>query len=200
MISASALPDGMIAATEIAGPGLHQLPPGPGHPRPRDHARILREGADYGRGTSGAGQRVNVEFVSANPTGPLHVGHGRGAALGDAIAALLEWTGHAVVREFYVNDAGVQIDNLVASLWARILQQEGHAAALPEGGYHGDYLVDTAAAWTSDWDGPLPRVPRRPAAPGVARLRARRDARRAGRDAGALRGALRRGRLGAGRL
>src|SRR6185369_9863840 len=90
--------------------------------------------------------RANVEFVSANPTGPLHVGHGRGAALGDAIAALLEWTGQSVVREFYINDAGAQIDKLARSLWARVQQAAGRPAEIPEGGYHGEYLVEAAAA------------------------------------------------------
>ena len=103
-------------------------------------AAILGQGRDYGRSTEGAGLKVNVEFVSANPTGPLHVGHGRGAALGDAIASLLEWTGHTVTREFYINDAGVQIDRLAQSLWARIRQEAGLAAEIPEGGYHGEYL------------------------------------------------------------
>src|SRR5690606_36510637 len=96
--------------------------------------------------TTGAGKKVNVEFVSANPTGPLHVGHGRGAALGDALAALLEWTGHDVTREFYINDAGVQIDKVAQSLWARVQQAAGREGSIPEGGYHGEYLVESAAA------------------------------------------------------
>jgi arginyl-tRNA synthetase len=108
-------------------------------------ARITADGAGYGRSAGGTGRRINVEFVSANPTGPLHVGHGRGAALGDGIASLLEWTGHAVTREFYVNDAGVQINRLAESLWARIQQAVGRAAEIPEGGYHGDYLKEAAA-------------------------------------------------------
>jgi arginyl-tRNA synthetase len=86
-----------------------------------------------------------VEFVSANPTGPLHVGHGRGAALGDGIAALLEWTGWAVTREFYVNDAGSQIDKMARSLWARVQQLAGRTAEIPEGGYQGEYLKELAA-------------------------------------------------------
>ena len=105
---------------------------------------ILAAGERYGRSDPGNGVRVNVEFVSANPTGPLHVGHGRGAALGDAIAALLEGTGHAVVREFYVNDAGTQIDKLARSLWARVQQRVGRDVQVPEGGYHGDYLIELA--------------------------------------------------------
>jgi len=139
------LPPTLIAKTEIAGPGFinfwlaeDQLA--------NAHQQILRAGAEYGRATWGAGVKVNVEFVSANPTGPLHVGHGRGAALGDAIASLLEWTGHAVTREFYVNDAGVQIDKAAQSLWARIRQEASYQAEVPEGGYHGEYLKENARA------------------------------------------------------
>ncbi len=137
-------PPSLIAKTEIAGPGfinfwfasdtLAAL-----------HARILAEGARYGRSRVGEGVKVNLEFVSANPTGPLHVGHGRGAALGDATASLLDWSGHAVTREFYINDAGVQIDRLAQSLWARVQQAMGREAAIPDGGYHGLYLQENAA-------------------------------------------------------
>jgi arginyl-tRNA synthetase len=137
------LPPNLIARTEIAGPGFinfwlaeTQLAAA--------HQQILEAGANYGRSTWGSGLKVNVEFVSANPTGPLHVGHGRGAALGDAIASLLEWTGHIVTREFYVNDAGVQIDKLAQSLWARVREEAGHPAEIPEGGYHGEYLRENA--------------------------------------------------------
>jgi arginyl-tRNA synthetase len=98
----------------------------------------------YGRAITGAGRRVLVEFVSANPTGPLHVAHGRGAALGDAIASLLDWTGHAVSREFYVNDAGVQIDRLAESVDARWRELQGETAPIPEGGYHGAYVQELA--------------------------------------------------------
>jgi arginyl-tRNA synthetase len=105
---------------------------------------IVTAGAGYGKSDVGRGVKVNVEFVSANPTGPLHVGHGRGAALGDGIAALLEWTGWAVTREFYVNDAGTQIDKLAQSLWARVQQLAGRPAEIPEGGYQGEYLKELA--------------------------------------------------------
>ena len=108
--------------------------------------RILSEDERYGRTTAERPRRVMVEFVSANPTGPLHVAHGRGAALGDAIATLLEWTGHRPHREFYVNDAGVQIDRLAESVDARWRQARGEDAAIPEGGYHGDYVTDLARA------------------------------------------------------
>jgi arginyl-tRNA synthetase len=137
------LPPNLIARTEIAGPGFINFWL-TGTQLSTALREILQAGAAYGRSTWGAGLKVNVEFVSANPTGPLHVGHGRGAALGDAIATLLEWTGHAVTREFYVNDAGVQIDKLAQSLWARIRQEAGHAAEIPEGGYFGDYLRENA--------------------------------------------------------
>jgi arginyl-tRNA synthetase len=137
------LPPDVVERTEIAGPGFinfwlaqDQLA--------ASHRRMLEEGPAYGRSTTGAGLKVNVEFVSANPTGPLHVGHGRGAALGDGISALLEWTGHAVAREFYINDAGVQIDRVAQSLWARVRELAGHESDIPEGGYHGDYLRENA--------------------------------------------------------
>ncbi len=137
------LPPNLISRTEIAGPGFINFWLA-GSQLAAAHQQILETGAGYGRSTWGAGLKVNVEFVSANPTGPLHVGHGRGAALGDAIATLLEWTGHAVTREFYVNDAGVQIDKLAQSLWARIRQEAGYDAQIPEGGYHGEYLRENA--------------------------------------------------------
>jgi arginyl-tRNA synthetase len=136
-------PPSVVSRTEIAGPGFinfwlaeNQLADAV--------ATIVEQGKAYGRSTEGAGLKVNVEFVSANPTGPLHVGHGRGAALGDAIAALYQWTGHVVTREFYINDAGVQIDRLGASLWARIRQEAGLPGEIPEGGYHGEYLRENA--------------------------------------------------------
>ena len=137
------LPSSLVSKVEIAGPGFinfwlaeNQLAAAV--------AAILEQARAYGRSAEGAGLKVNIEFVSANPTGPLHVGHGRGAALGDAIAALYEWTGHSVTREFYINDAGVQIDRLAESLWARVRQEAGLAAEIPVGGYHGEYLRENA--------------------------------------------------------
>jgi arginyl-tRNA synthetase len=132
-----------IEAAEIAGPGFINFK------LSRDYLRrrvreIARAGREYGRTNWGEGNAVNVEFVSANPTGPLHVGHGRGAAIGDAIARLLEWTGHRVQREFYVNDAGAQIEKLVDSVYARCQQLCGQEAEIPEGGYHGEYVIELA--------------------------------------------------------
>jgi arginyl-tRNA synthetase len=132
-----------LASAEIAGPGFINF-------RFASESvldslqTIVQADRTFGRADIGAGMRVQVEFVSANPTGPLHVAHGRGAALGDAIAALLEWTGHDVSREFYVNDSGVQIDKLAQSLEARWRELLGEVTAIPEGGYHGDYLRELA--------------------------------------------------------
>lgn len=144
IVAQLALPAGVVAKTAIAGPGFINfwLAGDELTERLRD---VVRAGADYGRSRVGAGRRMNVEFVSANPTGPLHVGHGRGAALGDLIAELLQWTGHEVTREFYINDAGLQIDKLARSLWARVQQAVGREATIPEGGYNGEYLVESAA-------------------------------------------------------
>jgi arginyl-tRNA synthetase len=144
VVAALDLSAATLASVEIAGPGFINFRLA-ADTLTQDFQRILAEGTQFGRSRTGIGKTVNVEFVSANPTGPLHVGHGRGAALGDGIAALLEWTGHEVVREFYVNDAGVQITRLAASLWARVQQAVGRAAGIPEGGYHGEYLAEAAA-------------------------------------------------------
>jgi arginyl-tRNA synthetase len=114
---------------------------------------ILAAGASYGRTGDGQGAAVVVEFVSANPTGPLHVGHGRQAALGDAVAALLEWTGWAVSREFYYNDAGVQIQKLAISVQARIAANAGAPLEIPEGGYHGEYIGEIAERYTAEHPG-----------------------------------------------
>ena len=107
--------------------------------------RIFAAGPGWGSSSAGQGKRVVVEFVSANPTGPLHVGHGRQAALGDALCALLARTGHAVSREFYYNDAGVQIHNLALSVQARAREARGQPVEFPAAGYHGDYVRDIAA-------------------------------------------------------
>ena len=143
LVAALQLPPGFVRKVEIAGPGFINFFLA-GEQVVAVLPAILAAGAGYGKSDVGHGAKVNVEFVSANPTGPLHVGHGRGAALGDGIAALLGWTGWSVTREFYVNDAGTQIDKLAQSLWARVQQLAGRAAEVPEGGYQGDYLKELA--------------------------------------------------------
>jgi len=143
IVSAVKFPAGLVSAVEIAGPGFINFRLGAGQ-LGNILATIIGAGKYYGRALAAVPQRINVEFVSANPTGPLHVAHGRGAALGDCVATLLEWQGHMVQREFYVNDAGAQIARLGESLWARVQQEVGREAAIPENGYHGSYLVDLA--------------------------------------------------------
>ena len=108
--------------------------------------RVLAEGARYGAARPAKAEHVQVEFVSANPTGPLHVGHGRGAAYGASLAALLEFAGHRVAREFYVNDAGRQMDILALSVWLRYLEARGKRLPFPDDGYRGDYVRDIATA------------------------------------------------------
>ena len=111
--------------------------------------RVLEQGASYGRGPAAQPLKTQVEFVSANPTGPLHVGHGRQAALGDAIAALLEWQGHQVTREFYYNDAGAQIEKLALSVQARARGVRPGDAGWPAEGYQGEYIEDIAREYAS---------------------------------------------------
>jgi arginyl-tRNA synthetase len=148
------LADAGVESVDIAGPGFMNF-----RLDPRLIAESVREvietNEDFGKSNAGNGQPVNVEFVSANPTGPLHVGHGRQAALGDAISTLLEWTGWKVSREFYYNDAGVQIENLAASVQARIGAIDGGEAAIPEGGYHGEYIREIAENFVEKGKGAL---------------------------------------------
>jgi arginyl-tRNA synthetase len=134
---------GLIDAVEIAGPGFINLRIAPAAKQAVVPA-VLREGKCFGTSTVGAGGKVMVEFVSANPTGPLHLGHARQAALGDALAALLAAQGFEVTREFYYNDAGVQIQNLALSVQARARELVGEQVEFPETGYRGEYIVDIA--------------------------------------------------------
>jgi arginyl-tRNA synthetase len=133
-----------IARTEIAGPGFINffLRPSAWHPLLAD---IHRAGERYGASDAGGGQRVQVEFVSANPTGPLHVGHGRGAAVGDTLANILAAAGYQVQREYYINDSGRQIRTLGMSVYRRYAALCGRAVDFPEDGYQGDYIRDLAA-------------------------------------------------------
>lgn len=142
-----------LESAEPAGPGFINLRLKPA--AKLDAVRmVLAAAARYGRSDAGRGRPILVEFVSANPTGPLHVGHGRQAALGDAVSALLEAQNWKVAREFYYNDAGVQIDNLALSVQARARAQRGEAVTFPESGYHGEYIREIAADYLAQGGDP----------------------------------------------
>ena len=141
-----------VSRIEIAGPGFMNFWLDAGRIA-SGLGEIISADERYGQSDGGGDRAVNVEFVSANPTGPLHVGHGRQAALGDAISKLLETTGWKVTREFYYNDAGVQIDNLAASVEARLGELEGKPAQIPEGGYHGEYIRELAERYKANNEG-----------------------------------------------
>ncbi|MBM9595001.1 arginine--tRNA ligase [Roseitranquillus sediminis] len=134
-----------IASTEVAGPGFLNLRLVPGV-----WADVVTEALDAGRSFGhsgfGAGLKVNVEFISANPTGPLHVGHVRGAVFGDALASLLTFSGYNVTREYYINDGGAQVDTLARSVYLRYLEAHGREVAFEEGTYPGNYLVPVGEA------------------------------------------------------
>jgi len=133
--------DPLVESAEIAGPGFINLRLAAANWIGELRA-IAALGADYGRSAMGAGRTVNVEYVSANPTGPMHMGHCRGAVVGDALATLLEFAGHKVVREYYINDAGAQVDTLARSVHLRYREALGEdIGGIPEGFYPGDYLV-----------------------------------------------------------
>ena len=139
-----------VTSTEIAGPGFINL-------RLSDAAwldelrAIAAQGADYGRSAMGGGATVNIEYVSANPTGPMHMGHCRGAVVGDALATLLEYSGHTVIREYYVNDAGGQVDVLARSVQLRYREALGETVEIPEGFYPGDYLIPIGQALAAEF-------------------------------------------------
>jgi arginyl-tRNA synthetase len=137
--------DARILSAEVAGPGFLNLRLDPALWRAVIPA-ALAAGRDFGRSTLGTGRRVNVEFVSANPTGPMHVGHARGAVFGDALAGLLDFAGFKVTREYYINDGGAQVDVLARSAYLRYLEALGEAIEFPEGTYPGDYLVPVGRA------------------------------------------------------
>ncbi|MEH3105562.1 MAG: arginine--tRNA ligase [Sphingomonas phyllosphaerae] len=144
-----ALPE--VADVSVAGPGFINLRLHDDVWR-KEIATIVGEGGDYGRSTRGQGVSVNIEYVSANPTGPMHMGHCRGAVVGDALASLLEFAGHKVVREYYVNDAGGQVDVLARSAHLRYREALGEdVGAIPEGLYPGDYLVPVGQALAQEF-------------------------------------------------
>ncbi|MFY2824872.1 arginine--tRNA ligase [Ruegeria sp. MALMAid1280] len=137
--------DDRITSAEVAGPGFLNLRLAPVVWQ-GVLAAVLEKGTDYGRSTMGHGQKVNVEYVSANPTGPLHVGHTRGAVFGDALASLLAYSGHDVTREYYINDGGAQVDVLARSAYERYREANGLSPEIAEGLYPGDYLIPIGEA------------------------------------------------------
>ncbi len=137
--------DPRIEAADVAGPGFLNLRLS-GDVWRGVIARVLHEGDAFGRSATGEGRRVNVEYVSANPTGPLHVGHTRGAVFGDALASLLDVAGYDVTREYYINDGGAQVDVLARSVYLRYLEAHGQEVAFEDGTYPGDYLIEVGQA------------------------------------------------------
>ncbi len=143
-------PDALLARVDVAGPGFINLTLSR-EAWAEELRSVLACGEDYGRSDLGAGEKVNVEYVSANPTGPMHVGHGRGAVFGDALGTLLEFAGYRVTREFYVNDAGAQVDALARSAYLRYREALGeNIGPIPEGLYPGDYLKPVGAALAAE--------------------------------------------------
>ncbi|MEM7665937.1 MAG: arginine--tRNA ligase [Pseudomonadota bacterium] len=150
-ISAKLEADNGISSAEIAGPGFINLRLDPAAWL-AELAAIAQMGDEYGRSSMGTGTRVNVEYVSANPTGPMHMGHCRGAVVGDALSSLLEFAGHDVTREYYINDAGGQVDVLARSVHLRYREALGdNIGAIPEGLYPGDYLVPVGEALAQEF-------------------------------------------------
>lgn len=139
-----------VASASVAGPGFINMKLTDDAWR-AELAAIPAAGADYGRSTQGAGITVNIEYVSANPTGPMHMGHCRGAVVGDALASLLEFAGHRVIREYYVNDAGGQVDVLARSVHLRYREALGETVEIPEGLYPGDYLVPVGQSLATEY-------------------------------------------------
>ena len=144
-LAAELAADPRVTSAEVAGPGFLNLRLAPGQWR-EVVAAALAEGGDYGRVPGGQGERINIEFVSANPTGPMHVGHMRGAVFGDALASLLAFAGHEVTREYYINDGGAQVDVLARSAYERYREAHGLEPAISEGLYPGDYLIPVGEA------------------------------------------------------
>ena len=144
-LAASLQTDPRMASVEVAGPGFLNMRLKP-EVWKENLRSVIRAGSSYGGNDRGNGRRVNLEFVSANPTGPLHVGHARGAVFGDALGRLLEFTGHDVTREYYLNDGGAQVDTLARSAHLRYLEALGKEIAFASGDYRGDYLCQVGVA------------------------------------------------------
>jgi arginyl-tRNA synthetase len=163
--------DSLVDKVDVAGPGFINLTLKIGVWGDALRA-VLEQGKAYGQSTIGAGQKVNVEYVSANPTGPLHVGHGRGAVFGDALASLLAAAGFDVTREYYINDAGAQVDVLARSAYLRYREAIGEdIGEIPEGLYPGDYLIECGHELANDYDDKLAQMPEAEWLP-IVRLRA----------------------------
>src|SRR5262245_10205356 len=150
--------DPLLDKVEIAGPGFINLPLNRSVWIEALRAAIAA-GADYGRSGFGGREKVNVEYVSANPTGPMHVGHGRGAVFGDALANLLAFAAYDVTREYYINDAGNQVEVLARSAYLRYRETLGETIEIPDGLYPGDYLKPVGAALASEYGDALKRMP-----------------------------------------
>ncbi|MFA3917941.1 arginine--tRNA ligase [Ruegeria hyattellae] len=144
-LAAKLAEDHRITSAEVAGPGFLNMRLAPAVWQ-TVLAEVLQGGVDYGKSAMGQGKKVNVEYVSANPTGPLHVGHTRGAVFGDALAGLLDYAGYDVTREYYINDGGAQVDVLARSVYLRYLEAHGEAVEFPDGTYPGEYLVEVGQA------------------------------------------------------
>ncbi|MBN8632547.1 MAG: arginine--tRNA ligase [Rhodobacterales bacterium] len=145
LLAAKLMQDPRVAGADVAGPGFLnlRLEPAAWQGLVRE---VLERGVDYGRSSLGGGRKVNVEFVSANPTGPMHVAHARGAVVGDALASLLDFAGYAVTREYYINDGGGQVDVLARSAYERYREANGLSPEIAEGLYPGDYLIPVGEA------------------------------------------------------
>ena len=159
LIAAAFADDPDVAETSVAGPGFLNFRVSAAYWR-RLLATMVASGPDFGRSELGAGRKINVEYVSANPTGPMHVGHCRGAVVGDALANLLGYAGYAVTKEYYINDAGVQIDVLARSVMLRYREALGEKiGVIPEGLYPGDYLVPVGQALAREFATKLLAMP-----------------------------------------
>ncbi|TCU20846.1 arginyl-tRNA synthetase [Rhizobium azibense] len=159
IIIAKLIEDADVADVSVAGPGFINIRLSIGYWQ-RLLASIIEAGTDYGRSKLGAGKKVNVEYVSANPTGPMHVGHCRGAVVGDALANLLAFAGYAVEKEYYINDAGSQIDVLARSVFLRYREALGESIGdIPPGLYPGDYLIPVGKSLAGDYGVRLHNMP-----------------------------------------
>lgn len=158
-IAAKLRADDLIASVDVAGPGFINLTLKPAA-WSEALRTVLREGASYGQSAAGGAEKVNVEYVSANPTGPMHVGHCRGAVFGDALCSLLQFAGYDVVREYYINDAGAQVDVLARSAFLRYREALGETIGdIPEGLYPGDYLKPVGEALAGEYGDRLLAMP-----------------------------------------